>query len=268
MKYNDSETLKLIKERKEDSSKGDFGLLLTLCGSENMTGAAYLSATAALRSGVGLLRFCANQATLEKMQRILFEPIFQPLESISFEKATAFLCGCGIGRDYDDRLESILTSSPVPTIIDADGINFIAMHKDVLGKLKNPIILTPHPGEMSRLIGSDIAFVQSNRVNLASNFAKEHNLHLVLKGKDSVIACPNGDVFINTTGSSALAKGGSGDVLAGVIASLVAQGYEIESACRLGVYIHGLAGDRLALRLGKSGVLPSDLPMEIGRILG
>lgn len=267
-KLLERDTLNLIRERKEDSSKGDFGLLLTLCGSENMTGAAYLSATAALRSGVGLLRFCGNSATLDKMQRILFEPIFLPLDEFTFDRASAFLCGCGIGRAYDPHLEQILINSSIPTVLDADCINFLAMHKDVLGKLKCPLILTPHPGEMSRLLGLDIEQIQANREQIAIDFAVQHGLYLILKGKNTVVACPDGDVFINTTGSSALAKGGSGDVLAGVISSLIAQGYEIKDACRIGVYIHGLAGDRLAEKYGKSGVLPSDLPAEIGRILG
>lgn len=262
------DVLKLIIPRKEDSSKGDFGTLLTLCGSENMTGAAYLASMAALRSGVGLLRFCGNAKTLESMKRILFEPVFLPLEEIGNADCSAFLCGCGIGRTYDGELKSILERCEVNAVLDADCINFLAMHMDVLENMKCQKVLTPHPGEMARLCKLSIAEIQSSRESIALDFARRYDCILVLKGRNTVIAEPDGSVFVNTSGSSALAKGGSGDVLAGVIASLAAQGYGLSAAARLGVYIHGLAADRLALLYGKSGVIPSDLPKEIGRILG
>lgn len=266
--YITNDILKLIRPRKEDSSKGDFGTLLTLCGCENMTGAAYLSSMAALRSGLGLLRFCGNKETLERIQRILFEPVFLPIESIKDAQSTAFLCGCGIGRVYDDALPEILESRETPCVLDADCIYFLSMHIDVLGRMNCIKILTPHPGEMARLTGKTVAEIQSAREDIAKNFAQEHKCTLVLKGHNTVIASPDGSIHINTSGSSALAKGGSGDVLAGLIASLAAQGYCASEAAKLGVYIHGLAADRLESRLGKSGVLPSDLPAEIGRILG
>lgn len=263
-----NDILKLIRPRKEDSCKGDFGTLLTLVGSENMTGAACFAAIAALRSGLGLMRFCGNESTLSEIRRILFEPVFVPIADISFEKSTAFLCGCGIGRVYDDILEAVLTSCTLPAVLDADCINFLSMHIDVLERMDCPKILTPHPAEMARLIGKSISYVQSARVETALEFATKYNCVLVLKGKNTVIATSNGDAYINTSGSSALAKGGSGDVLAGVTASLVAQGYGIADAAKIAVYVHGLAGDNLEKTLGKSGVLPSDLPKEIGRILG
>lgn len=264
----DENILKLIRPRKEDSSKGDFGTLLTLCGSKNMTGAAYFSAMGALRSGVGLLRFCGNDETLDKIQQILFEPTFLTLDGIKSTKYNAFLCGCGIGRTYDAYLEELLTDCKVPCVLDADCINFLAEHIDVLGRISCPKVLTPHPGEMARLCKTDVDEIQSNRESVAADFAIKHKCLLVLKGKNTVIADENGDIFINQSGSSALAKGGSGDVLAGVIASLIAQGYDPIDAARLGVFVHGAAADNLALLYGKSGVLPSDLPKEIGRILG
>jgi NAD(P)H-hydrate epimerase len=264
----DEKTLNLIKPRKENSSKGDFGTLLTLCGSKNMTGAAYFAVMGALRSGVGLLRFCGDDETLDKAQQILFEPTFLTLDGIKSTSCTAFLCGCGIGRTYDGYLEQILTDCNVPCVLDADCINFLSQHIDVLGKMKCQKILTPHPGEMARLCKTSIDEIQASREEITMNFARENNCILVLKGKNTVVADPNGDVFINQSGSSALAKGGSGDVLAGVIASLLAQGYCGIDAAKLGVYSHGLAADNLAKSYGKSGVIPSDLPKEIGRILG
>lgn len=266
--YITNEILKSIRPRKENSSKGDFGTLLMLCGSECMTGAAVLSTMGALRSGVGLIRFCGNKETLDKIQRMVLEPVFLPISDIGKAKKTAFLCGCGIGRVYDKHLTDILEACDTISVLDADCINFLSLHKDVLGRMKCEKILTPHPAEMSRLTGKTVEEIQSSREETAIDFAKTHNCYLVLKGHNTVIASPTGSVFINTSGSSALAKGGSGDVLAGVIASLAAQGYDAETACKLGVYIHGLAADRLSHRYGKSGVLPSDLPKEIGAILG
>ena len=267
-KLLENNTLSLIRPRKEDSSKGDFGTLLTLCGSENMTGAAYLSVTAALRSGVGLVRFCGDEKTVDKMQRMLYEPTFLHLDEIEGTKYNAFLCGCGIGRAYDDRLKGILENCKADCVLDADCINFLAVHIDVLKNIKCRAILTPHPGEMARLCNTTIEAIQADREKIASEFARDNNCILVLKGKNTVVADTDGSIFVNQSGSSALAKGGSGDVLAGVIASLVAQGYPPIDAARLGVYVHGLAGDNLALLYGKSGVIPSDLPKEIGRLLG
>lgn len=266
--FTSKDTLKLIRPRKENSHKGDFGTLTMLCGSENMTGAAVLSATAALRSGLGLLRFCGNSETIKRIQRILYEPIFQRAENIWDSYCTAFLCGCGIGRIYDDVLPEILENCRVKAVLDADCINFLSTHMDILGRMKCEKLLTPHPAEMSRLTKRSVEDIQSAREETALDFAKEYNCVLVLKGHNTVIADPKGRLCINTSGSSALAKGGSGDVLAGVIASLAAQGYELFEAAELGVYLHGLAADILSEELGKSGVLPSDLPKTIGSLLG
>ncbi len=268
IEYLGKETLNLIKPRKEDSSKGDFGCLSTLCGCVNMTGAAVLSVLGALRSGVGLVRFAGNYDTVERIQRILFEPIFTSTDKIFDKRTTAFLCGCGIGRVYDRILPEILVNCNTPAILDADCINFLAKHIDILEKMNCEKVLTPHPAEMSRLLGCEVSQIQSNRQEIALEFAQKYNCILVLKGKNTVIADSKGRISVNTSGSNALSKGGSGDVLAGVIASLSAQGYDLYDAARLGVYLHGLAGDNLSEKYGKSGVLPSDLPCEIGRLLG
>lgn len=268
MEYTDKNTLNLIKPRKEDGSKGDFGTLVTLCGCETMTGAAALSSYAALRSGLGLLRFSGNEETIKRMQTIIYEPVFTPINSIFDNKYTAFLCGCGIGRTYDDILSNVLLNCRMPAVLDADCINFIAENIDILNNMNCEKILTPHPGEMARLCKTDIAHIQNNRIETAIDFAKQYNCTLILKGKNTVIAHKDGKCVINTSGSDALSTGGSGDVLAGVIASLIAQGYNTFDASVLGVYVHGLAADNLAKTYGKSGVLPSDLPKEIGHILG
>ena len=154
------------------------------------------------------------------------------------------------------------------TIIDADGINYLASHINVLMEMQGDIILTPHPGEMARLIGADTEYVNSNRIECARAFAMEYCCVVVLKGANTVIASPNGDIFVNTTGNSALAKGGSGDVLAGVIASLAAQGVTPLKAACIGAYVHGRAADEMVSELGVRGLLPHDLPAQIGRLLG
>ncbi|MBQ9848580.1 MAG: NAD(P)H-hydrate dehydratase [Clostridia bacterium] len=266
--YTSEKTLELIKPRKEDSNKYDFGCLAMLCGSPLMTGAAVLSATAALRSGIGLLRVCGNGETLAKLQAVLFEPVFLPTERIFEPKSQAFLCGCGIGRIYDDILTDILERCEIPAVLDADCINFLSAHNDVLGRMKCKKIITPHAAEMARLCGLTVNEVQADRKACALNAARKFDCVAVLKGHETVIASPDGQVVINTSGSSALAKGGSGDVLAGVIGGLSAQGYEPFDAAVLGVYLHGFAADRLSKKLGKHGVLPSDLPLEIGFLLG
>lgn len=266
--FTGEDTLKLIKPRKEDSSKGDFGCLTMLCGCAAMTGAAALSAYGALRSGLGLLRFSGNAETINRMQNIIFEPVFLPVGEIWSQKCDAFLCGCGIGRTYDEILPQILQECRVKAILDADCINFLSMNIDILERMKCEKLLTPHPMEMSRLCGLTVKEIQENREDIALNFARRYDCVLVLKGKNTVIAHPSGRLAVNTSGSSALATGGSGDVLAGVISSLAAQGYDLFTAAELGVYLHGLAADRLSLHYGKSGVLPSDLPKEIGRLLG
>jgi len=258
----------LVRQRKRDSSKGDFGTLAMLCGSRYMTGAARLSAYGALRSGVGLLKFFGSDAMIDRMQPMLAEPVFADTGSFADAKYDAFLCGCGIGREYDGILPDILRSCRAPAVLDADCINFLALHKDLLKELSGRATLTPHPGEMSRLCGKSVEEIQRDRVHTALEFATEYGCVTVLKGYRTVVACPDGRVCVNSTGGSGLAKGGSGDVLAGVIGSLIAQGYSPFEASCIGVYTHGLAGDRLSARLGESGVIPSDLPEEIGSLLG
>lgn len=265
------DTLSYAAKRPENSNKGTFGTLLALCGSPGMPGAAYLSAVGALRSGVGLLELMSDSETLGILKNRLSEPIFTVFSGISgtpSRKHSAFLVGCGIGRIYDNVLGELLKQQTQTTIIDADGINYIASHINVLTEMQGDIILTPHPGEMARLMGCSVEQVNENRLDVARSFAMEFGCVLVLKGNHTVIASPKGQISVCPAGGSALAKGGSGDVLAGVIASLAAQGIAPYKAACLGVYAHALAGDKLAEEWGARGVLPHDLPREIGRILG
>lgn len=239
-----------------------------LCGSDRMPGAAVLAAMGALRSGVGLVKIAAHADLRRLLQLRLAEPVWTDPEELDSHPGSAFLCGPGLGRTQDTILDSLLPQIAVPAVYDADCINYFALHKHVPDRFSNPCILTPHPAEFARLTGMSIDDIQANRPALALEFAVRRNCVLVLKGHRTLVALPNQELWINTTGCSALAKGGSGDVLAGVIASLLAQGHSCADAALLGVYAHGLAGERLQAQLGAHGALPSDLPVEIGRILG
>ncbi len=276
----DDEFIKsIMPKRGKNTNKGTFGTLLSFTGSEYMTGAAVLSSMGALRSGVGLLKICGKKEVLSKLQNILYEPVFQKLDDDAdkavcemdgyFKSASAVLCGCGIGKDeYAKRLtEHIIKNFEKTIILDADGINNICENIMILKEAKLPCIITPHPAEFARLLNTGVQNVNKNRINCARAFSREYNCIVVLKGAGTVIACPDGKYFINTTGNSSLSKGGSGDVLAGVIASLCAQGMSPPSACALAVYLHGYAGEKLSAEASQSSVLPQDLPRCIGKSL-
>ncbi|MCK4468132.1 MAG: NAD(P)H-hydrate dehydratase, partial [Desulfobacterales bacterium] len=157
-----------------------------------------------------------------------------------------------------------------PIVIDADGINSLAGHTKILQNLKAPVILTPHPGEMARLVDSTAKNIQKDRVGCAKDFAERFNVHVVLKGARTVIAHPDGGVFINPTGNPGMASGGMGDVLTGIIAGLVTQGYSLETAAHAGVFLHGTAADAIADKTGPFGFLATDviraIPEQIGRL--
>lgn len=263
-----NDVLDRLIPRCRDSHKGTYGTLGMLCGCDRMPGAAFLAAGGALRSGVGLLKVAAEGACRQVLQTKLAEPVWiEPCE-IGKTAMTAFLCGCGLGRTRDGELAELLPVISVPAVYDADCINFLALHRDVMDGLSSPYVITPHPMEFSRLTGLSVEQIQMSREEAAASFAADHGCVVVLKGHATVVASPDGQVAVNTSGSHALAKGGSGDVLAGVIASLLAQGQTPFDAACIGVYAHGLAGERLAKVFGARGVLPSDLPVEIGKILG
>jgi len=259
--------LRSLLPRPDDSHKGTFGTLTMLCGSAMMPGAARLAASAALRSGAGLVRLAVPASVRPALQACLAEPVWLEPEACADGKSTAFLAGCGLGRSSDALLRSLIPRIACPAVYDADAIRFLASDLPLLRSIGAPFVLTPHPAEFSALTGRSVAEIQSSRVPSASAFAKEYRCVLVLKGHGTVVALPDGETFVNTTGSASLAKGGSGDVLAGLIASLLAQGHSCGDAAKIGVYAHGLAGDRLEKTFGPRGVLPSDLPAEIGRIL-
>ena len=263
----------LIPKRKEDSNKGDFGRLLMICGSYSMAGACIMAAKAALRSGVGLLDIALSSDIYPIVASAVPEAIFTVMNfeneansKISGEKlfnsltkASTVLIGCGLGVDAEKYLETVLRFSKCPVILDADALNFASKNTDILALANCPLILTPHPGEMGRLIGKTPQAIQEERYNTAKKFALNHKVILVLKGSGTIIALPDGEMLLNTNGNPGMAKGGSGDVLAGICASLSAMGLKPENAAAAGVYIHGKAGDICAEEFSQNAMLPTDI---------
>ena len=276
----------LIPKKSDDSHKGDFGRLLVIAGSVGMTGAAYLSCMGALRSGCGLVTLAIPQNLNSVMEIKLTEAMTVPLDccdKITYAAASkvlkdinrynAVVIGPGLGAstDVSDIISDILKSG-VPAVIDADGINSIAPNINILRDGVSPVLITPHPGEFSRITGKPISEIQKNRLTLAKEFASQYNTVIALKGASTVVATPGGESMINPTGNRGMATGGSGDVLSGIAGAFMAQGMTAKDAACAAVYVHGAAGDIAALRQGKISLIASDicdsLPMAFKRIMG
>jgi hydroxyethylthiazole kinase-like uncharacterized protein yjeF len=238
----------LFKPRKRDANKGDYGHVLIIGGAEGKTGSVAMSGLAALRSGAGLVTVaCADPS------RLALELMSESLHEFTLERKTVIAVGPGLGPDHP-LLERLFKEVGVPMIIDADGLNSIA-GTDFRGR-GIETILTPHPGEMARLTGSKV----TDRLSVARDFAKDRNVVLILKGQNTLIALPDGRVWINPTGSPSMAKGGTGDVLTGMVAGMVAQfPANIEKAVRAAVWLHGRAGELAAGELTEQCVLATDL---------
>lgn len=259
----------VIKRRKKDSHKGSYGKVGIVSGSKGMAGACVLNLNAALRSGAGLVKgFIPDEiyAVVEAMslesitctydeQNFSYEML--QTEIIDYSDAVATGSGCTNLSNYIGVLNYILENSNKPLVIDAEGINKLSLNK--LRNHKQEIVLTPHYGEFARLIKEDIYLIRDNIVQKSVNFAKEYNVYLVLKGSRTIIACPDGLVYINTTGNPGMATAGSGDVLIGIIASFIAQQIPITDALRTAVYVHGLAGDLGVKQVGEHSLIASDL---------
>jgi yjeF C-terminal region, hydroxyethylthiazole kinase-related/yjeF N-terminal region len=253
------------------SNKGDFGKLLLICGSYGMAGACIMAARAALRTGAGLVQIF----TSEKLYPILASEIPEAVFIISnyenkketenklksaLEKSTACLTGCGLGEYRNFLCDIVYRHCKIPLVLDADALNDMAeKQKDGEFFFENPTLLTPHPGEMARLCGCTIADIQQNRILTAKESAKKYNAVVLLKGAGTVIANSSGKLAVNSTGNPGMAKGGSGDVLAGIISSLAAQGMDLYSAAIVGAYVHGKAGDYCAEKYSMRAMLPTDL---------
>jgi NAD(P)H-hydrate epimerase len=273
----------LVEPRAADSHKGDFGRVTVVAGSLGKTGAAHLSGMGALRSGAGLVTIATPAACLpivaamapELMSEPLGEATATTLTSDSVDRVLALTqdvvaCGPGIGRGVEvgEFMRALLERATVPLVIDADAITVLANDPAVLaGRDDREVIITPHPGEMARLIGTTTDDVQTNRIQVASEFAASHRVYVVLKGHRTVIATPEGRVYINPTGNPGMATGGTGDVLTGMIAAWLAQLLDAEAACRLAVFLHGAAGDLAEAREGQVAMTATDLLDHLGDAL-
>ncbi|MFZ5596057.1 MAG: NAD(P)H-hydrate dehydratase [Bacillota bacterium] len=263
-----------LTPRSSSSHKGDYGRVLVLGGSRGMAGAACLAAGAAARIGAGLVTLVVPGAIYYPVASLLPEVMVYPApgeEAFSkeamavisgmLERADVLAIGPGLsaGPETGELVRKILASVCIPTVLDADGLNALAGHTGIFKKVKAPLVITPHPGEMARLAGMATDGVQRDRLGVARSFSADWGVTLVLKGAKSIIALPDGTAYINPTGNPGMATGGSGDVLTGVIAGLIAQGMDVAGAAAAGVYIHGLAGDRAALEKGMMGLIAGDI---------
>jgi ADP-dependent NAD(P)H-hydrate dehydratase / NAD(P)H-hydrate epimerase len=275
----------LLPSRRQDTHKGDYGKLLVLGGSTGLTGAAVMTCESALAAGVGMVTAgvpgSLNQVFETKMTEAMTRPLQDnnsgSIQAEALDEVLALLdsdmdvlaLGPGLGRDpgtgqFVLKLAERLNK---PVVIDADGLNAFESKADALGAIEGPVVITPHPGEMARLSGLDTATIRKYPINVSRDFAKEHKLVVVLKGSPSVVAEPSGRIVINPTGSAALAKAGSGDILTGILAAFLAQGLEVFEAAYCACYIHGLAGDIAAQSLGERSVNASHLLQTIPQAL-
>ncbi|MBQ6035632.1 MAG: NAD(P)H-hydrate dehydratase [Ruminococcus sp.] len=267
-------------KRSRDAHKGDFGTVLVIAGSSSMRGAAAFATLGALRSGVGLVRLASVEKCIDTVSVLAPEATFLELDSDDYgymlydssrelleeamKKADAIVIGCGMGVTPDtiELTKFITQNAPCPVIIDADGINCIAKDIDILMKKRTDIIITPHMGEMARLLSCDTEMIAENRLIAAEKYAEQFGITVVLKGAGTVVADSH-STAANHTGNAGMSVGGSGDVLAGMIGAAVAQGCGIFDGACAGVYMHGLAGDTAAQKLGMEAMLPRDIISNI-----
>lgn len=286
----------LIPERPKYSHKGDYGHVLVIAGSQGKTGAAFMTAKACLRAGAGLVTIGVPETLLNVFQSRVTEEMVLPLSDTgkgtfsakaydqirNFLDTRADVLAIGPGITVDEETASlskkILETSTVPMVLDADAINVLAGRKDLLKKVKAPVILTPHTGEMARLLtsvaGKSVkdkdkkglrSEIEGNRIAMSRTAAMETGAYFVLKGAPTIVADPEGRIFINTTGNPGMATAGSGDVLTGMLAGLLGQGMHPVDACRLAVFLHGLAGDTAAEAQGMHSLIASDIIESIPR---
>ncbi len=265
-----------FQPRSLDAHKGDTGHLLVIAGSPGKTGAAAMTAISALRAGSGLVTLGIPESLNSILEAQVIEGMTYPLPEVgpgvlgetSFKSIMDLLAdkqclalGPGLGTTPETQalVRRIIQNSPAPIVVDADGLNSLVGHTEILKKLNVPVVLTPHPGEMARLTAATAGEVQKDRVYCARSFAEEFNTHVVLKGARTVIAHPNGTVFINPTGNPGMASGGMGDVLTGLIAGFITQGNPPDLSAHAGVYLHGAAADALAEIIGPFGFLATEV---------
>ncbi len=269
----------LITPRSADSHKGDYGRVLVVAGSRGKTGAAHLCAAGALRSGAGLVTVATPASCLDVVASLgaeyMTEPLDEAVNGLDPDGVDRLLeiardvvaIGPGLGTADATRefVRQLVDRATMPLVVDADGLNAFAQDPDrLMGREGRDVIITPHPGEMARLVGMSSDEVQASRLEIARNFAVAHHVYVVLKGHRTLIATPEERVFINPTGNPGMATGGTGDVLTGMIAAWLAELLDAEAACRLAVYLHGMAGDLAEADEGEVSMTAVDLAGHIG----
>ncbi|MDP2942720.1 MAG: NAD(P)H-hydrate dehydratase [Candidatus Omnitrophota bacterium] len=271
-----SDIRKLLPKRRPDTHKGDYGHVFVIAGSVGMTGAATLTSMGALLSGSGLVTLgipkSLNPILEVKLTEVMTKPLpetdDQTLSEGAFskilkfaEKANCVAIGPGLSRNFSTEklVKELVVSLDKPMVLDADGINALEGEASILNSAKAPIVITPHPGEMARLVSLSRDAIVKVKEKVAKNFANKYNVVCVLKGHRTVVADPKGKIYVNLTGNPGMASGGVGDVLTGMIASFIGQGIKPFDAARLGVFLHGLAGDLAAREKGEVSLIASDL---------
>lgn len=267
----------MLPKRIEHSNKGSYGKLLVIAGGTNMAGAAYFSAKAAYRMGVGLVKILTSEDNRLSLQTMLPEAILstygktldekQLVEDLKWADAVVFGPGIGTGNFSKILLHKVLHNISVPLLIDADGLNLLAEEPELLLKPHMDIIVTPHLGEMARLNKETVSLIQTRLVETAQEFAMRYDVICVLKDSNSIVSVPYQTTYLNLSGNHGMATAGSGDVLSGVIGSLLAQGVRPDTAAPLGVYIHGKAGDAARDIIGARAMIASDIIDALSGIL-
>jgi hydroxyethylthiazole kinase-like uncharacterized protein yjeF len=270
----------IVPARAADSHKGDFGRVLIIAGSMGKTGAAHLAAMGTLRSGAGLITIATPRSCVPIVAAMGAEYMTEPLEettsgTVDFAaldrvldlKADVIAIGPGLGQDPSTAafVQGLVERAGVPLVIDADALNAFSGDPDRLVSRDGvDVIITPHPGEMARLLNVSVEAVQHDRLNYARDFAASHRVHVVLKGHRTIIAGPENRAFVNLTGNAGMATGGTGDLLTGMIAAWFAQLLDAEAACKLAVYLHGTAGDLAEADEGDVALIASDVANHLG----
>lgn len=260
------------------ANKGDLGKLLLVCGSWGMAGACVMAAKAALRCGVGLLQIVVEERLYPLLAQAVPQAVYVVLDwekrreesrralLDALEQCTACVMGCGLGALSERVCPVVFSHCRRPLVADADAVNFLSRHPEYLENVEIPLVLTPHPGEMARLCDDTIPEIQSDRLGAAQQKAKDTGAVVVLKGAATVIAAPDGRCAVNPTGNPGMAKGGSGDVLAGMAGAFLAQGIPAFETGVLAAYLHGWAGDVCAQRYTQRAMLPTDLPEALPQV--
>jgi NAD(P)H-hydrate epimerase len=274
------EMREVVPARTADSHKGDFGRVLIVAGSLGRAGAAHLAALGALRSGAGLVTVATPRSCLPVVASMGPEYMTEPLDetelgTVDFAaidrvldlKSDVIAIGPGLGQAPSTAafVHALLERSGVPIVLDADALNAFAGEPDrLIGREEVAVVITPHPGEMARLLNTSVEAVQRDRVRHAREFAASHRVHVVLKGHRTIVAAPDGRTFVNLTGNAGMATGGTGDLLTGMLAAWFAQLLDAEAACKLAVYLHGTAGDLAEADEGEVALIAGDVAARLG----